>query len=345
MSNPSSGQSENASATSASSGHASRRNPSNEKSEDPLSESTQRAYRASWRDFVEWCRKEDETILPADPNAVSRYLQGRATGLALPTLRNRISAIKHYHKVSGLEDPTTSPEVADAWHLISEEKKSEAGPQSAPESGKVSYPPKRILREGDDLLAEYFKQKANSNKDLEETYRRARETWTDDLIDTQEVTRFNLTEKQRQLIPELEYDLETLRDRALFLLMACGAAGRSEVVRLDVTDIVPTEEGIRIGIRKKNGMPKRVFVTKESAVLPALPQTHPAKAVSAWIIAAGLAEGPLFRSFDSHGNLKLTRMSLSSVNYRLGQLAEEAGLDPDDWNTSRLKEEPSSIEP
>ena len=310
-----------------------------------LSERTQRVYRASWRDFVEWCQKESETILPADPNAVARYLEDLASSLALPTLRNRLSAIKHYHKVSDLEDPTTSPEVADAWHLISEEKQSEAGPRPAPESGEVSYPPTKILREGDELLPEYFEQKAASSEDLKETYQRARETWTDELIDTQEVSAFNMTEEQRQLIPEVEYDLETLRDRALFLLMACGNAGRSEVVRLDVTDVVPTEDGIRIGARKKNGMPKRALLTHESAGIPALPKEHPAKAIAAWIIAAGLEAGPLFRSFDSHGNLKPTRMSLSAVNYRLGQLAEEAGLDPDDWSPSRLKEEPPPIEP
>lgn len=305
-----------------------------------LSPSTQRVYRGSWRDFVGWCRDREETVLPADPDSVATYLEERQH-LALSTLRNRLSAISHYHEVSGLDDPTDSLAVSDLWHRVSELKRSEEGRRSGAESLEMSFPPSKILREGPSLLPEHFGRLAEENDTLREKLEKARGTWGDEFIKTRRATSDRLTDAQRHLIPEVTYDLIALRDRALLLLIAAAGVRRAEVVRLDVTDVVPlcsvssvsSDHGVLVGIRKKNGMPKRKIQAEPEGKL----RFCVARAVSAWILAAGLGEGPLFRSFDPHENPKPTRISLSSVNYLLDERAEEAGFDPDEWTTSRLR--------
>ncbi len=302
-----------------------------------LSPSTQRVYKASWRDFVGWCRDRDEIVLPADAETVATYLEERRH-LALSTIRNRLSAITHYHKVSGLEDPTDSLVVSDLWHKISQQKRSEEGRRSGSESREMSFPPRKILREGPVLLPEHFGRLAEENEAFGQKLEKAEGTWHDEFIETAYATPDHLTDDQRRLIPEVSYDLVALRDRALLLLMAAGGARRAEVVRLDVTDVVPSGEGILVGIRKKNGMPKRVIQAEPVEEL----RFCTARAVAAWILAGGLGEGPLFRSFDPHENPKQTRISLSSVNYLLKECAEEAGFaDADKWKPSKLEEEPT----
>lgn len=309
-----------------------------------LSQSTQRVYRGSWRDFVGWCRDREKIVLPADAETVATYLEERKH-LALSTLRNRLSAISHYHEVSDLDDPTDSLVVSDLWHRVSEQKRSEEGRRSGAESLEMSFPPSKILREGPALLPKHFGRLAEENDALGEKLEKARDTWGDEFIQNRRADAHRLTDAQQHLIPEVTYDLIVLRDRALLLLMAAAGVGRAEVVRLDVTDIVPldsissvsSDDGVSVGIRKKNGMPKRRILAEPEEKL----RFCVARAVCAWILAAGLGEGPLFRSFDPHENPKPTRISLSSVNYLLDARAEEAGFDPDEWNTTRLQEWPS----
>ena len=302
-----------------------------------LSPSTQRVYKASWRDFVGWCRDRDEIVLPADADTVATYLEDRRH-LALSTLRNRLSAITHFHRVSGLDDPTDSLVVSDLWHKVSQQKRSEEGRRAGAESSEMSFPPGKILQQGPDLLSEHFGRLADENETFEKKLEKAEGTWRDEFIETAQATPDRLTVDQRRLIPEVNYDLVALRDRALLLLMAAGGARRAEVVRLDVTDVVPSGEGLLVGIRKKNGMPKRVIHAEPAEEL----RFCTARAVAAWILAGGLGEGPLFRSFDPHENPKQTRISLSSVNYLLDERAEEAGLDPDELKPSDLRDEPAS---
>lgn len=307
---------------------------------DPLSDSTRQVYRASWRDFVGWCQSKGVPALPADPEAIAAFVRER-DDLALSTIRSRISAIRHYHRDAGLDDPTRSLEVQDTWYKISEEKRSKEGRRSGAETaaGRTvpAFPPRQMLEEGVSLVPEHFRR-AGGEEALER-WEVTRETWVDEYVPQDEASARRLTTGQRRLIPEVDYDLPVLRDRALLLLMAAGGVRRSEVARLDVPDVFVAEDGtLCVGIRKKNGMPKRLLW------VPKFEELHycTARAVAAWILTAGLTEGPLFRSFDSHENLKRTRIALSSINYVLEQRAEEAGFDPDAWPTSRLRKGPES---
>ncbi len=117
-----------------------------------------------------------------------------------------------------------------------------------------------------------------------------------------------------------------LRDRALLLLGHHGAFRRSEVVALDVADITPAPEGLRVTLRRSKTDQKGSGVEKPIARLP-----EPMCAVSAlqrWRAAAGITAGPLFRPIDRHGNVRSQRLSGHSVAAIVKAACVRAGLDP-----------------
>ncbi len=64
-------------------------------------DSTLRAYRSDWADFVAWCQALDLDSLPAEPTTVGAYLSDRAGVLKVATLERRRAAIAFYHRRAG----------------------------------------------------------------------------------------------------------------------------------------------------------------------------------------------------------------------------------------------------
>jgi len=58
------------------------------------------------------------------------------------------------------------------------------------------------------------------------------------------------------------------------------------------------------------------------------PATCPVRAVRAWLTAAEITDGPLFRGVDPHKNLRRTRLSDKTVARVVKNAAEAAGYDP-----------------
>lgn len=121
-------------------------------------------------------------------------------------------------------------------------------------------------------------------------------------------------------------ELAGLRDRAMILLAFGAALRRSELVALDVEDLEFQRRGllVRIGRSKtdQQGRGQSVAVPHGKLKVPA--------AVEAWISAATLTTGPVFRGVD-RGRL-LDRLSAGQFARVLKARAEAAGLDP-----SRIK--------
>lgn len=76
-------------------------------------EATQRAYRADWSHFEDWCRTHGLEPLPAAPQAVGGYLAAHATTLAPATLTRRLSAITVAHRLAGHHLDTRHPAIRD----------------------------------------------------------------------------------------------------------------------------------------------------------------------------------------------------------------------------------------
>jgi site-specific recombinase XerD len=112
------------------------------------------------------------------------------------------------------------------------------------------------------------------------------------------------------VVPELRAMTETLaadtligqRDRALLVVGFAGAFRRSELVALDVADAAFTKAGLVITIRRSKVDQVGAGV---SIGLPygSDPSTCPVRTLKAWVDAAAVAEGALFRSVNRHGQL------------------------------------------
>jgi site-specific recombinase XerD len=117
-----------------------------------------------------------------------------------------------------------------------------------------------------------------------------------------------------------------LRDRALLLLGFATAMRRSELVALEVGDLAETSRGLVVRLRRsKSDQEGRGH--ERAVPFGRSPETCPVAALRAWLEAAGIAEGPLFRSVDRHGNVG-PRVSDRAVADIVKHYAKRAGLDP-----------------
>jgi len=136
-----------------------------------------------------------------------------------------------------------------------------------------------------------------------------------------------LTADVRRMVEALPENLAGRRDRALLLLGFAGGFRRSELAALDVEDVLPTEDGLVVKLRRSKtdpeGKGREVGIPHGSS-----PGTCPVRALNAWKTAAGIAEGALFRGVDRHGRVGTVRLHKDSVGLVVKRAAEAAGLDP-----------------
>lgn len=114
------------------------------------------------------------------------------------------------------------------------------------------------------------------------------------------------------------------RDRALLLLGFAGAFRRSELVALQVADLAFEPDGVRVLIRRskadQDGRGQEIAIPRGTKL-------RPVAALQAWLAAASITAGPVFRSVSRHGTVgdALTPQVVALVVKRH---ADAAGLDP-----------------
>ncbi len=127
-----------------------------------------------------------------------------------------------------------------------------------------------------------------------------------------------------------------LRDRAILLVGFASACRRSELVALDVEDLEWTTQGIVILIRRSKtdqaGEGRRVAVPYGAGE-----DTCPVRALRAWLDAAGITTGAIFRSFDPQGRLQERRLQDREVARIVKRHAGRVGLDPDRYAGHSLR--------
>jgi integrase len=117
------------------------------------------------------------------------------------------------------------------------------------------------------------------------------------------------------------------RDRALLLLGFAGAFRRGELVALDLADLHFSAVGLIVTLRRgkadQEARGRRIGIPFGASAA-----TCPVRAVQAWIGAAGLTEGALFRPLDRFQRVQPTRLSSKAVALVVKRRAKAVGLDP-----------------
>jgi site-specific recombinase XerD len=120
--------------------------------------------------------------------------------------------------------------------------------------------------------------------------------------------------------------LRELRNRALILLGFAGAFRRSELVALNVDDFEETPEGMLVTLHRsktdQEGIGRKVAIPRGEVACPVA-------ALRAWLEAAGITEGPIFRRIINMRAQRLTdrRLAARNVAAVVKQGAARLGLD------------------
>jgi integrase len=135
-----------------------------------------------------------------------------------------------------------------------------------------------------------------------------------------------LTDDIRAMVDAVDAGLIGTRDRALILLGFAGAFRRSELVALDIEDCGFGKDGLTITLRRSK-TDQQAAGRKIGIPYGNNPETCPVRTVQAWIDAAAIIAGPVFRAMSRHGNVRPGRLSPIDVARVVKKLADRAGLD------------------
>lgn len=103
------------------------------------------------------------------------------------------------------------------------------------------------------------------------------------------------------------------------------ALRRSELVGLDVAEITCTEDGLVLLITRSktdaDGTGARIGINRERAI-----ETCPVTALHAWLIEAGITEGPIVRKVNRGDTVEQSRLTAGTVRQILVHRAAQAGI-------------------
>jgi integrase len=114
-----------------------------------------------------------------------------------------------------------------------------------------------------------------------------------------------------------------------------GAFRRSELVALDFGDLVERDDGFRVTIRRSKTDQEGQGVT--IAICRGHGQSCPVRAVKAWLSAAGIESGPIFRSMRKGGAVRAERLSAKAVCDLVKSSAGRLGLDAAAYGAHSLR--------
>ena len=127
-----------------------------------------------------------------------------------------------------------------------------------------------------------------------------------------------------RMVAQIPEGLAGKRDRALLLLGFACALRRSELVALDVADLEHVPDGLLVTIRRSKTDQEAVGAT---IPVPSGGRLQVAEMLSAWLHAAGITSGAIFRAIDRNGHLRASRLSAGTVAAIVKAYAGRAGMD------------------
>jgi len=140
----------------------------------------------------------------------------------------------------------------------------------------------------------------------------------------------------RSMLGTLDGTPAGLRDRALLLLGFTGAFRRGELAGLDVSDLAEEGEGLRVRVRRSK-TDQEGRGTEKAIPRDPRPSLCPVAAVRAWLEAAGIQAGPVFRPVSKGGSVGEGRLTGRSVARIVKRAAARAGYDADTFGGHSLR--------
>jgi site-specific recombinase XerD len=143
------------------------------------------------------------------------------------------------------------------------------------------------------------------------------------------------TDQLRLMVEALPKTPRGLRDRALLLIGFAGGFRRSELAPLNIENVIDTEDGLKILIRRsktdQEGEGRTIGVPYGSD-----PRTCPVRAFRAWIKESGISAGPIFRHFYGR---KMCEQAITphTVARVIKGAAERAGIDATELSGHSLR--------
>jgi integrase len=141
----------------------------------------------------------------------------------------------------------------------------------------------------------------------------------------------------KRVVKRLPASLAGLRDRAILLVGFAAALRRSELAALSIDGLVRAvfvTEGLEIHVgRAKGDQQGRGAVV----AVPFGSSACPVGALNAWIGAADIGSGPIFRAIDRHGRLGLRQLSDRSIANIIKAGVGSIGLSPASFSGHSLR--------
>src|SRR5215472_676338 len=116
-----------------------------------------------------------------------------------------------------------------------------------------------------------------------------------------------------------------IRDRALLAFGLASAMRRSELVALQVEDLADTPDGLRVLIRRSKGDQEG---QGQEIAIPRGAKLRPVEALQAWLVAAGITSGPVFRAVARGDRVFEWSLSTDAVARIVKKFARRLDLDP-----------------
>jgi len=140
----------------------------------------------------------------------------------------------------------------------------------------------------------------------------------------------------RAMVQELGEDLLATRDRAILLVGFAGAFRRSELIGLNVADVEFTNDGLVITLQRsktdQEGHGRRVGIPYGGS-----PLTCPVRALRAWLTAANITEGPVFRAVGRWNQVGRRRLNDRAVARLVKKYTSLIGLDSSCYSGHSLR--------
>jgi integrase len=145
-----------------------------------------------------------------------------------------------------------------------------------------------------------------------------------------------LSEDIRRIVASSPDRMLGLRDSALILVGFAGAFRRSELAQILVSDLSFSKDGVVIDLRvsktDQEGAGRKVGIPYGQDS-----NTCPVRSLHAWLEAAKVAEGSVFRRVDRNGHPSRRGLHKNSIGKILKRAAARAGMDVDSLGGHSLR--------